>query len=66
MREVHLSNARWRTSSHSDQHDGDCVEVAEGAHGAVPVRDSKMVDGPVLVVGAAAWTHFLTGITTPR
>ncbi|MGA4842025.1 DUF397 domain-containing protein [Streptomyces sp. G45] len=64
MREVHLSNAHWRTSSHSDQHGGDCVEVADGAHGVVPVRDSKVVDGPVLVISAPAWTHFINGVAT--
>lgn len=44
----------WRKSSYSDNEGGDCVEVA-GRPGAVLLRDSKIVAGPRLVVGAAAW-----------
>ena len=36
-----------------------CVEVAEGGHGAVHVRDSKVADGPELMVGASAWRGFV-------
>ncbi|MFD3502071.1 DUF397 domain-containing protein [Streptomyces sp. NPDC058678] len=61
MREYDLSNARWRKSSHSGGSGGeDCVEVADGVPGAVvPVRDSKVPAGPVLVVGPVAWTEFI-------
>ncbi|GGZ18916.1 DUF397 domain-containing protein [Streptomyces poonensis] len=51
--------ARWRKSTYSDDNGGSCVEVADGVPGLVPVRDSKVPDGPVLVVGAAAWTEFV-------
>ena len=34
---------------------GSCVEVADGVPGIVPVRDSKVSDGDVLLVGAGAW-----------
>ncbi|GAA3039865.1 DUF397 domain-containing protein [Kitasatospora sp. NPDC127116] len=37
----------WRKSSYSNG-DGDCVEVAEGIAGMVPVRDSKDPHGPAL------------------
>lgn len=47
----------WRKSSHSDQHGGECVEVAALAP-AVAVRDSKDPDGPRLAFGAAAWRVF--------
>ncbi|MCX5557571.1 DUF397 domain-containing protein [Streptomyces sp. NBC_00038] len=50
--------ARWRKSSYSDDNGGECVEVADGFPGVVPVRDSKTPDGPVLVIGSAAWTEF--------
>ncbi|WP_371100394.1 DUF397 domain-containing protein [Streptomyces sp. PU_AKi4] len=63
MREFDLSNARWRKSSHSGGDGGeDCVEVAVGLPGVVPVRDSKVAGGPVIIVGAVAWTEFIGGI----
>ncbi|MFB4305857.1 DUF397 domain-containing protein [Actinomadura sp. GTD37] len=51
------SGVRWRKSSHSDQHGGECVEVAALAL-AVAVRDSKDPDGPRLAFGAAEWRAF--------
>lgn len=59
MREYDLSNACWRKSSHSNGEGGECVEVAAGLPGLVPVRDSKNSGGPVLVVGARAWAGFI-------
>jgi len=58
MREYDLSDARWRKSSYSDDNGGNCVEVSDNFPGVVPVRDSKNPDGPVLVVGRAAWAAF--------
>jgi hypothetical protein len=55
---------RWFTSSYSDN-GGQCVEVATNlvaSHGVVPVRDSKVVDGPVLDISAAAFTSFVTSV----
>ena len=52
-----LSLARWRTSSHSDQHGGECVEVAALA-AAVGVRDSKDPDGARLAFGVGEWRVF--------
>ncbi|MER5753151.1 DUF397 domain-containing protein [Streptomyces sp. NPDC002088] len=54
-----LSTATWRKSSYSDGGANNCVEVADGYVGLVPVRDSKMPDGQVLVFGTASWTSFL-------
>jgi len=55
--------ARWRKSSYSGGDGGeDCVEVADGVPGIVPVRDSKVMDGDVLVIGAAAWTEFIDAV----
>ncbi|MGP4045075.1 DUF397 domain-containing protein [Streptomyces sp. 2A115] len=62
MREFDLSNARWRKSTYSDGNGGDCVEVAAGVPGVVPVRDSKLLNSPVLVVGAVAWTEFIGAV----
>ncbi|MFF9894652.1 DUF397 domain-containing protein [Streptomyces longispororuber] len=62
MREFDLSTARWRKSTYSDAHGGDCVEVADGGGGVVPVRDSKDPHGPAVVIGAAAWRAFVAGV----
>ncbi|WP_308363887.1 DUF397 domain-containing protein [Streptomyces sp. ISL-86] len=35
------------------------MEVADGLSGLVPVRDSKVQDGPVVMVTAAAWAPFV-------
>ncbi len=57
-----LSVAAWRRSSYSNQEGGDCVEVADGFPGAVPVRDSKVPHGPALCFEAASWATFLGGL----
>ncbi len=63
MREFDLSNARWRKSTYSGGDGGeDCVEVADGVTGVVPVRDSKVDGGPVIVVGTVAWAEFIGGV----
>ncbi|WP_399925998.1 DUF397 domain-containing protein [Streptomyces kanamyceticus] len=31
--------------------------------GVVPVRDSKVTDGPALVIAAAAWSPFIAAVT---
>ncbi|MEV0410386.1 DUF397 domain-containing protein [Streptomyces sp. NPDC050448] len=54
--------ARWRKSSYSNGSGGECVEVADGLAGLVPVRDSKVEGGPVLVVSAAAWVPFVAAV----
>jgi hypothetical protein len=51
--------ALWRKSTYSDGNGGSCLEVADGLPGVVPVRDSKVDGGPVIVVGSAAWTEFV-------
>ena len=60
--EIDLTSALWRKSSYSNGTGGDCVEVADGLVGIVPVRDSKRPDGPVLVVSAAAWAPFVAEV----
>ncbi|MEU7716734.1 DUF397 domain-containing protein [Streptomyces tibetensis] len=66
MHSYDLSDARWRTSSYSNGDGGNCVEVADGIPGAVPVRDSKLADGPVVLVGADAWRAFLGPVGAAR
>ncbi|WP_432094814.1 DUF397 domain-containing protein [Streptomyces sp. bgisy100] len=57
-----LSTAHWRKSSHSNTNGGDCIEVADGLPGIVPVRDSKDPHGPALVFPAASWTSFIDAV----
>ncbi|AXI71469.1 DUF397 domain-containing protein [Streptomyces bacillaris] len=55
---------RWFKSSYSDN-GGNCVEVAANlvaSQGIVPVRDSKVVDGPVVDVRTAAFSAFVAGV----
>jgi hypothetical protein len=61
-RDVDLSRAAWRKSSHSGGNGGQCVEVARNLPGVVAVRDSKNPGGPSLVVTAGEWRAFLDGV----
>lgn len=54
--------AAWRKSTYSNGEGGDCLEVADGLPGVVPVRDSKVPQGPALVFGAAGWTAFVEAV----
>ncbi|MEV6331287.1 DUF397 domain-containing protein [Streptomyces sp. NPDC051909] len=49
----------WIKSSYSGNNGGDCVEVASGLTGLVPVRDSKAPEGPAVVFDRAAWETFV-------
>ncbi|MEU4119776.1 Scr1 family TA system antitoxin-like transcriptional regulator [Kitasatospora sp. NPDC028055] len=53
--------ASWMKSSYSNG-GGNCIEVAPGLPGVLPVRDSKDPDGPQLAFGTDAWESFITGI----
>ncbi|MEV8126435.1 DUF397 domain-containing protein [Streptomyces sp. NPDC085944] len=66
MREYDLTNARWTKSSYSNGEGGNCVEVADGVPGVVPLRDSKVAGGPVIVVGSVAWTEFVRTVGATR
>ncbi|MGW0474529.1 DUF397 domain-containing protein [Streptomyces coeruleorubidus] len=57
------STTVWRKSSYSDGGGTNCLEVADGHPGIVPVRDSKQPHGPILVFGASPWASFLTYVT---
>ncbi|MFD7065688.1 DUF397 domain-containing protein [Streptomyces sp. NPDC059913] len=52
---------RFVKSSYSTLEE-DCVEVARNVMHTVAVRDSKRLDGPVLIVGPAAWDAFRAGL----
>jgi hypothetical protein len=57
-----LTAAVWRKSSYSEGGANDCVEVADNCPGVVPVRDSKLSAGPVIVFGAGSWSSFVAGV----
>ncbi|MFI1409328.1 DUF397 domain-containing protein [Streptomyces sp. NPDC020707] len=58
-----IGAARWRKSTHSGGDGGeDCVEVADAASGVIPVRDSKTLAGPVLLIGPRAWAEFIGAV----
>ncbi|GAB2900299.1 DUF397 domain-containing protein [Streptomyces mayteni] len=52
----------WRKSSYSDGGDGNCLEVADGLPGLIPVRDSKDPHGAELAFPAAAWNPFIAAL----
>lgn len=57
-----LSTAVWRKSSYSDGGDSNCVEVADGHPGIVPVRDSKTLAAGPLVFPVGSWSTFVEGV----
>lgn len=64
----HGSSARfpWFRSSYSNGAGGECVECGRTAHGVL-VRDSKAVPGPVVALGAEAWSAFVASpLVSPR
>ncbi|MFF8742421.1 MULTISPECIES: DUF397 domain-containing protein [Streptomyces] len=59
-----IESPRWFTSSYSNN-GGNCVEVAANlasSRGVVPVRDSKVMGGPVVTVPASAFAAFVAGV----
>lgn len=54
--------ATWRKSTYSDGSGGNCLEVLDGLTEVVPVRDSKVADGPALMFRADAWASFVTDL----
>lgn len=65
-KQLNVIGARWRKSSYSGAEGGDCVEVADGVPGLVPVRDSKDPQGPALLFPTDAWSAFLRGVKAGR
>ncbi|MFI6050778.1 DUF397 domain-containing protein [Streptomyces violascens] len=57
-----LSAARWFKSSYSNGDGGSCVEIADDLPDLVPVRDSKVQEGPVLLFRAASWAAFVADV----
>ncbi|MEV8405185.1 DUF397 domain-containing protein [Streptomyces niveus] len=60
-----LTTAQWRKSSYSNPDGGNCIEVADGHPGMIPVRDSKVPSGAVLLVDPTAWSDFVAYVGAP-
>ncbi|WP_406727459.1 DUF397 domain-containing protein [Streptomyces sp. GD-15H] len=52
----------WRKSSYSGPEGGSCLEILDNHPSGVPVRDSKVPDGPVLVFSVAGWASFTAAL----
>lgn len=52
----------WRKSTYSGNEGGSCIEVLDGYPTGVPVRDSKVPQGPALVFPATGWTSFVAAV----
>ncbi|MGW2513362.1 DUF397 domain-containing protein [Streptomyces scopuliridis] len=65
MQKIPVASAfdTWRKSSYSNGDGAECVEVADGFIGTVPVRDSKNPHGPALACSAGAWSSFVSAVT---
>ncbi|WTW93711.1 DUF397 domain-containing protein [Streptomycetaceae bacterium NBC_01309] len=59
-----LSARTWRKSTYSNGDGGQCVEVAEGFPGIVPVRDSKDVARGLLAFPASSWASLTSSLKT--
>ncbi|MGK4580746.1 DUF397 domain-containing protein [Kitasatospora sp. HPMI-4] len=59
--DLDLSHASWFKSSYSNN-GGNCIEVAPGYAGVMPVRDSKDPEGPALVFSAEGFAAFVAGV----
>jgi hypothetical protein len=62
MANYELGSVTWRKSSYSGNNGGDCIEVARGIPGTVPIRDSKDPQGPALVFTASAFNDFISAV----
>ncbi|WP_329020424.1 DUF397 domain-containing protein [Streptomyces sp. NBC_00690] len=55
-------SALWAKSTYSGGEGGNCIEWSPSfavAHGVVPVRDSKVPAGPVLMVSPQSWASLV-------
>ncbi|MEU5095413.1 DUF397 domain-containing protein [Streptomyces sp. NPDC020996] len=66
MRTIDLSAVAWGRSSYSNSDGGRCVEISDDFAAVVPVRDSKVPHGPVLVFPAGGWSSFVAAVRSGR
>ncbi|MFE3739765.1 DUF397 domain-containing protein [Streptomyces sp. NPDC059134] len=58
----HIPEENWRSSTYSQNNGGECVQIADGIPHNVPVRDSKMPEGPHLTFPHAAFDAFVHAV----
>jgi hypothetical protein len=56
-----LATATWRKSRYSNPN-GACLEVAQLSHDLIAVRDSKVADGPAIVLDRLRWQALLARV----
>lgn len=56
------SPSSWRKSSYSNSEGGSCLEIQNHHRLAVPVRDSKMPQGPALLLPHPSWSSFVEAV----
>ncbi|MFE7284390.1 DUF397 domain-containing protein [Streptomyces noursei] len=62
--DIDFGVATWVKSSYSGSDGGQCVEVSHSFVSArvVPVRDSKVPQGPALAIPADGWSSFISAV----
>ncbi|GAB3660072.1 DUF397 domain-containing protein [Streptomyces sparsus] len=66
MRPIDVSVANWHKSSYSNSDGGACIEVSHDFATVVPVRDSKLPGGSILVFPAGGWSCFVEAVKAER
>lgn len=61
-----IRSVAWLKSSYSSNNGGNCIEVGAGLVDTVPVRDSKVPEGPSLVFSEASWSSFVSAVKNGR
>ncbi|WP_236719299.1 DUF397 domain-containing protein [Wenjunlia vitaminophila] len=61
MSAADVEGVSWRKSTYT-ANNGNCVEVADGLTGVIPVRDSKDPAGPALLFTSDAWSSFVEAV----
>lgn len=59
-----IPGAVWMKSSHSGSNEGQCVEVADvrRTHAYIAVRDSKVPDGPALMMAPSSFAALIESV----
>ncbi|MGS2587803.1 DUF397 domain-containing protein [Streptomyces hebeiensis] len=57
-----VPDGNWRSSTYSQSNGGECVEVADGIAGVVPVRDSKTPERSHLTFRPSVFASFVQAV----
>ena len=63
-RDLDVAAVEWVRSTYSDANGGECVEFSRtfAPAGAIPVRDSKIPQGPALTCAPDGWAAFVSAV----